>query len=137
MMEVAGEDELVASWEQVLPFLRLSLLSEMLAESLTAPDGVGGVQEGVEPSPGLWARVWQPLDPALEEAVVLELRYAITSMLAEIENPVVYGDAGGSDQGVPGQRRRRRQLLASRVRESEACALKAALRVLADVYPQP
>jgi len=136
MMEAAGEDELVASWEQVLPFLRLSLLNEKLAESLT-PNGESGVQEGVGPCKGLWARVWQPLDPALEEAVALELRCAISRMLDEIENPVEVGDAGGSDQGVPGQRRRRRQLLASRVRVSEACALKAALRVLADVYPQP
>ena len=136
-MESAGEDELVASWEQVLPFLRLSLLNEKLAESLTSPNGERGVQEGVGPCTGLWARMWQPLDPALEEAVALELRYAIWRMLAEIENPVEYGDAGESDPGVPGQRRRRRQLLASRVRVSEACALKAALSVLDDVYPQP
>ena len=42
MGAVSGEDEVVASWEQVLPFLRLSFLDARLAESLKVKvvDGV-------------------------------------------------------------------------------------------------
>jgi len=100
----------------------------------------GGFQGGGEAGDGLWARVWRPLEPALEEEVVTELTSAIRGMLTAIEQPAARDAAGGVEEAgevEDRRRRRRRQALASHVRGSEACALNAALRVLTDVYPRP
>ena len=100
----------------------------------------GGFQGGGEAGDGLWARVWRPLEPALEEEVVTELTSAIRGMLTAIEQPAAHDAAGGMEEAgevEDRRRRRRRQALASHVRGSEACALNAALRVLTDVYPRP
>ena len=100
----------------------------------------GGFQGGGEAGDGLWARVWRPLEPALEEEVVTELTSAIRGMLTAIEQPAAHDAAGGMEEAgevEDRRRRRRRQALASHVRGSEACALNAALGVLTDVYPRP
>ena len=97
----------------------------------------GGFQGGGEAGDGLWARVWRPLEPALEEEVVTELTSAIRGMLTAIEQPAAHDAAGGVEEAGEAEERRRRQALASHVRGSEACALNAALGVLTDVYPRP
>ena len=102
----------------------------------------GGFQGGGEAGDGLWARVWRPLEPALEEEVVTELTSAIRGMLTAIEQQAAHDAAGGVEEAGEAEERRqrrwrRRQALASHVRGSEACALNAALRVLTDVYPRP
>ena len=144
-VQVQGEEEILASWEQVLPFVRLSLLSRELASQLGIPLVESGADEqgragvlraGVGAQ--VWQRMWQPMAVELERQVLAALTEQMTSMVSQLELQVSGTLLMGTEDeaGTIGASVQRKRQLAAAARESEAFALKEALRVLANMQTE-
>lgn len=152
---LAGEEEVVASWAQVLPFVRLSVFSRADARRLGVGEGAekgegwqGGAAAACDqkvagaeaPAGDLWERMWQPLPDGLEEkalAALCEHLERLRTDIASLDGACEEGDAEGKCSGpapdtahgrgpCPG----RRAEAAARARRAEAYALEQALRIL-------